>query len=87
MAATLRRFSRDGDPDAIHRALVEDGAAIVEGLLSSDVVARVNDEVEAAVAAADPAAPMFNPILEAFHGGADPQVAGVAGISRTFATT
>ena len=31
-----------------------DGAVIVEDLLSPDVVDRVNDEVEAAVAAADP---------------------------------
>lgn len=86
MAATLQRFTRDDDPDAIHAALVADGAAIVEGLLAPDVVARVNDEVEGAVSSADPAAPMFNPILAAFHGAQTRQVAGVAGISRTFAT-
>ena len=86
MAASIRRFARDGDPDAIHVALAEDGAVIVEGLLAPEVVARVNEEVEAAVAAADPSAPMFNPVLEAFHGAQTRQVAGVAGISRAFAT-
>lgn len=86
MAATLQRFTRDADPDDIHAALIADGAAIVEGLLDAAVVARVNDEVEAAVAAADPEAPVFNPVLAAFHGPQTRQVAGVAGISRTFAT-
>lgn len=85
MDPTLRRFHRDSDPDAIHAALVEDGAVIVEGLLGADVVARVNDEVEAAVAA-DPDGPMFNPVLEAFHGAQTRQVAGMPGVSRTFAS-
>ncbi|MBY0275713.1 phytanoyl-CoA dioxygenase family protein [Candidatus Binatia bacterium] len=86
MAATLQRFTRDADPDRIHAALIDDGAAIVEGLLDAAVVARVNEEVEAAVAAADPEEPVFNPVLAAFHGPQTRQVAGVAGISRTFAT-
>lgn len=86
MAATLKRFTRDADPDLVHAAIRDDGAAIVEGVLDADVVARVNDEVEAAVAAADPAAPMFNPVLEAFHGAQTRQVAGMAGLSPTFAT-
>ena len=59
---------------------------IVEGLLSPDVVARVNAEVEAEVAAADPSADMFNPVMQAFHGAQTKQVAGMPGISRTFAT-
>jgi len=86
MTATIRRFSADGDPDAIHLALVEDGAAIVEGLLAPDVVARINDEVEEVVATAEPDAPVFNPILHAFNGARTRQVAGLAGVSRIFAT-
>ena len=86
MAATLKRFTRDAHPDDVHASIRDDGAAIVEGLLDADVVARVNDEVEAAVAAADPEAPVFNPVLAAFHGPQTRQVAGVAGISRAFAT-
>lgn len=85
MSQTIQRFGRESDPDAIGAALAADGVAIVERLLAPDVVSRVNEEVEAAVAAADPEEPVFNPVLQAFHGAATRQVAGVAGISRTFA--
>jgi ectoine hydroxylase-related dioxygenase (phytanoyl-CoA dioxygenase family) len=85
VAPTIQRFDRASDPDAIRAAIDTDGVAIVEGLLSPEVVARVNAEVEAAVAAADPTEPVFNPILQAFHGAQTKQVAGVAGISPTFA--
>jgi ectoine hydroxylase-related dioxygenase (phytanoyl-CoA dioxygenase family) len=86
MAATIERFGPGSDPDAIHRALERDGVAIVERLLGPEVVERVNAEVEAAVAAADPDEKLFDPIMQAFHGPCTKQVAGVAGISRTFAT-
>jgi len=86
MAATIERFAATADADAIHAVFVRDGAVIIEGLLPLDVVDRVNEEVEAAVAAADPDEPLFNPIMQAFHGPFTKQVAGVPGISRTFAT-
>jgi ectoine hydroxylase-related dioxygenase (phytanoyl-CoA dioxygenase family) len=86
MAATIERFAATADADAIHAVFERDGAVIIEGLLSLDVVERVNEEVEAAVAAADPDEPLFNPIMQAFHGPFTKQVAGVPGISRTFAT-
>jgi hypothetical protein len=85
MSARLERFGVRGDPDAIARALERDGAVILEGLLAPDVVARVNDEVEAAVAAADPAEKLFNLVMAQFHGPFTRQVTGVPGISRTFA--
>ena len=83
---SIARFAAGADPDAVHRAFERDGVAIVEDLLAPDVVARVNAEVEAAVAAADPDEELFNPILKAFHGAHTKQVTGVAGISPTFAT-
>jgi ectoine hydroxylase-related dioxygenase (phytanoyl-CoA dioxygenase family) len=86
MAATIERFAASADADAIHAGLERDGAVIIEGLLSLDVVDRVNEEVEAAVAAADPDEALFNPIMQAFHGPFTRQVSGVPGISRTFAT-
>ncbi|MBM3672658.1 MAG: mitomycin antibiotic biosynthesis protein [Actinobacteria bacterium] len=55
-------------------------------MLPLDVVDRVNDEVECAVALADPFEDMFNPVMQAFHGPFTKQVPGVPGISRTFAT-
>ncbi|MEY2434673.1 MAG: hypothetical protein QOC92_4398, partial [Acidimicrobiaceae bacterium] len=70
----------------ILKALDRDGAVIVEGLLSLDVVQRVNAEVDGALDRADPNEAMFNPIMHAFHGAFTKQVAGAAGISRTFAT-
>src|SRR6185503_8093277 len=85
MGATLERFAVTTDPDAICAAIERDGAAIVEGLLSLDVVDRVNAEVEAAVTAADPDEALFNPIMQAFHGPFTKQVAGMPGISPTFA--
>ena len=86
MTATLEHVSATTDPDAINAVLQRDGGVIVDGLLSADVVARVNDEMEAAVAAADPDEPFFNPVLSAFHGPYTKQVAGMPGISRAFAT-
>ena len=85
MTPPIARFAADADPDVVHAAIERDGVAIVEGLLAPDVVARVNDEVEAAVAAADPDEEYFNPVMSAFHGPQTKQVTGVPGISRTFA--
>ncbi|MGH9270850.1 MAG: phytanoyl-CoA dioxygenase family protein [Ilumatobacteraceae bacterium] len=83
---TVQRFGPSADRDALGAALEADGAVIVEGLLSQKVVARVNDEVEAAVAAADPNGPMFNPIAKEFMGAFTKNVPGVPGISPAFAT-
>jgi hypothetical protein len=83
--ATIERFDAHADVDDVHGALVRDGAVIVEQLLPPDVVAQVNDDVEAAVAAADPDEELFNPVIQAFHGPCTKQVSGVAGMSRAFA--
>lgn len=85
MPATVERFGVASDPDLIQHALARDGVVIVEDLLTAAVVERVNAEVGAAVAAADPAEELFDPILQAFHGPCTKQVTGVAAISRTFA--
>ena len=85
MSATIERFDRASDPDAIGVAIERDGVVIVEGLLPPNVVERVNVEVEAAIAEADPDEELFNPILQAFHGPHTKQVTGLPGISPTFA--
>jgi hypothetical protein len=85
MAATLARFTPDADPDVVCAAIERDGGVIVEGMFGPDVMQRVNDEVDAAVDAADPHQEFFNPVLSAFHGPNTKQVAGIPGISRTFA--
>jgi ectoine hydroxylase-related dioxygenase (phytanoyl-CoA dioxygenase family) len=86
VTAPIKRFDAKADPDEVHTALERDGVAIVEGLLGLDVVQRVNDDVEAAVAAADPNEAFFNPVISAFQGLATKQVTGMPGLSRTFAT-
>lgn len=84
--STLEHVDAASYPATMVAALERDGAVIVEDLLSADVVARVNEEVEEAVAADDPSNPMFNPIMRAFHGAHTRQVSGLARVSRTFAT-
>ncbi|HEX4491415.1 MAG TPA: phytanoyl-CoA dioxygenase family protein [Acidimicrobiia bacterium] len=88
MAPMVERFdARSGEPDAdaVHAAFERDGVVIVEHLLPMDVVQRVNDDVEAAVAAADPDEEMLNPVMKVFHGPFTKQVAGMPGLSPTFA--
>ena len=85
MAATIEHFGVTSDPDDIVGAIERDGAAIIEGLLSADVVDRVNAEIGDAVDAADPDEVLFNPIMTAFHGPYTKQVSGMPGISPTFA--
>jgi Phytanoyl-CoA dioxygenase (PhyH) len=84
-SVTLERFDVSSDPDKIHDTLRRDGGVIVEGLLSPDVVARVNDEVGEALDRARPDDDMFNPIMQAFHGPHTRQVSGAPGLSPTFA--
>lgn len=83
--AILQRFELGSDITVLLDTLERDGAVIVEAMLSPGVVARVNDEVGRAVAAADPDGPMFNEMAKAFHGACTKNVAGVPGISPTFA--
>jgi ectoine hydroxylase-related dioxygenase (phytanoyl-CoA dioxygenase family) len=85
MGASLERFTADAPVPSMLAAIERGGAIIVEGLLDRSVVDRVNAEVEDAVAAADPSAPLFNPVMEAFHGPCTKQVTGMPGLSRTFA--
>jgi ectoine hydroxylase-related dioxygenase (phytanoyl-CoA dioxygenase family) len=86
MGGDLERFGSGADVDAIHAALARDGVVILEGLIDAGTVDRVNAEVEAAVDSADPGEPLFDPVLQAFHGEHTKQVASVPAISRTFAT-
>jgi ectoine hydroxylase-related dioxygenase (phytanoyl-CoA dioxygenase family) len=83
--ATLERFDATAEPDVILAAIERDGAAIIEHLLTPDVVARVNAEVGAALDQASPDDAMFNEVMKAFHGPCTRQVAGAPGLSPTFA--
>ncbi len=83
--ATLERVEATSSVDDVHAVLQRDGAVIVEELLSPEVVAAVNAEVERAVRETDPDAEWFNEIMKAFHGPNTRALSGVPGISPTFA--
>jgi ectoine hydroxylase-related dioxygenase (phytanoyl-CoA dioxygenase family) len=83
--ATVQRFDVDTELDVLLHALDDDGVVIVEGLLSQDVVDRVNAEVEDDVEAADPSAGMFSDVVQAFLGAQTRQVAAMPARSPTFA--
>ena len=82
---SVDRFDATSPAADIHAALERDGVAIVEHLLTPDVVARVNAEVGPTLDRADPDEELFNPIMQAFHGPCTKQVTGAPGISPTFA--
>jgi Phytanoyl-CoA dioxygenase (PhyH) len=83
--ARLERLSGRSSADDVHAVLERDGAVIVEELLSPEVLAAVNAEVETAVREADPDADWFNEVMKAFHGPNTRAVSGVPGLSPTFA--
>ncbi len=71
----------------LHAAIQRDGAVIIEGLLSQEVVAKVNDEVGGALDRADPSEAMFNPVMQAFHGPCTRQVAACRASHRRSPST
>jgi ectoine hydroxylase-related dioxygenase (phytanoyl-CoA dioxygenase family) len=86
MPAELRRFDAGKPVADLLAALDDDGAVVIEGLLDAATLARLNSEVDAAVAAADPAMKHLNPAVAGFFGTRTRHVAGLASKSRTFAT-
>jgi ectoine hydroxylase-related dioxygenase (phytanoyl-CoA dioxygenase family) len=84
--ASLERLKAHEPIDAIHAALLADGAVIVDGFVGSDVVSAIRREVEAPLAAADPGMKHLNPAIQFFFGDRTRHVSGMAAVSRTFAT-
>jgi ectoine hydroxylase-related dioxygenase (phytanoyl-CoA dioxygenase family) len=80
--AKLRRLPAADGADAVLEALDSDGGAVVEGLLGPETVAAINDDLEAHLAAADPAMRHINPAIDAFFGKRTRHVTGLAGKSR-----
>lgn len=83
--ATLEHLAGTSSVDDVCAVIERDGAVIIEDLLSAEVAAAVNAEVEMAVHRADPDADWFNDIMKGFHGPNTRAVSGVPGISPTFA--
>jgi ectoine hydroxylase-related dioxygenase (phytanoyl-CoA dioxygenase family) len=83
--ATLEHLPGASSVDDVSAVLERDGAVIVEDLLSPEIVAAINTEVEATVRETDPDADWFNDVMKEFHGPNTRAVSGVPGISPTFA--
>lgn len=86
MTAKLARLPVHESADAISEALLADGAVMVEGFLERGVVAAIQAEVEAPLAAADPGMRHLNPAIQFFFGDKTRHVSGLAAHSRSFAT-
>jgi ectoine hydroxylase-related dioxygenase (phytanoyl-CoA dioxygenase family) len=86
MAATLERLKASDGLDAIHQALREQGAVLVEEFLGPDVLEAIRSEVDAPLAAADPGMKHMNPAIQWFFGERTKHLSGMAGVSPTFAT-
>jgi ectoine hydroxylase-related dioxygenase (phytanoyl-CoA dioxygenase family) len=81
----LERFRADGDVTSIGDSLLANGAVIVEAVLDSPLLARLNAEVDELVATADPSIKHLNPTLDAFFGQHTRHVTGMAARSPAFA--
>ena len=84
--AQLPRLNRDSAVDDITEALQENGAVVVESMLSDASVAQLNAELDPYLDKADPTMRHINPVIGEFFGTQTRHVAGVAGKSRAFAT-
>jgi hypothetical protein len=81
----LQTVDVDASVDDVVGALESDGAVIVHGLVSPDVVDAINAEVQPFVDGADPDMRHLNPGVQFFHAQTR-HVSGLAGKSPTFAT-
>jgi ectoine hydroxylase-related dioxygenase (phytanoyl-CoA dioxygenase family) len=86
MRTELPRLRADAPLADRLAALDEVGAVVLEGLLDAATLARLNAEVEPALAVADPGMAHLNPAVAFFFGSRTRHVAGLASKSRTFAT-
>src|SRR5262245_14277813 len=85
MGATIERLPATASTGHIVAALQESGAAIVEGVLSPDLLGRFNTEIEPILEQVSPVRPYLNAMLAYFYGDRVRQITGMAGRSRIFA--
>jgi ectoine hydroxylase-related dioxygenase (phytanoyl-CoA dioxygenase family) len=80
------RMKADESRVAIVEVLREDGVVVVEGMLSDDLLARFNAELDPILEAARPDPAFINDSVAWFFGDKTRHVTGVAGKSHVFAT-
>ena len=85
MSAAVARIPAAAPTEHVVAALQEQGAVIVEGVLSPDLLARFNAEIDPILARVSPERPYLNTALDFFYGNRVRQITGVASQSRIFA--
>ncbi|KAJ9636960.1 hypothetical protein H2204_005107 [Knufia peltigerae] len=83
-SAALPRVSADAGSEAILRALHSAGGVILEGLLSPEQVAAMNDEVDVPLAKLNPGSTHESESIKAFHGSNTKRLTGLTANSKTF---
>src|SRR5262245_10446312 len=86
MGVTVPRLYASDPAEQIAAALDAHGAAIVEGVLDSGLLARFNAEIEPILERTNPKRSYLNPLLGFFYGDRVRQITGVAACSRVFGT-
>jgi len=84
MPEAVPRFRASDPVDDIVEGLLGQGAAIVEGLLTPDVMARFNAELDPLLEAASPERSFLNPAIDFFFGKQTRHLTAVAAHSATF---
>lgn len=84
MSVNVSRFLADASAEAVVAGLREHGAAIVEGVLDTDTLARFNAELDPLLDQVSPDRPYLNPAINFFYGDRVRQITGVGAKSRVF---
>lgn len=84
MKAEFPRFHATAPSEDIVQGLRDSGAAIVEGVLDADLLARFNAELDPILERTSPKRTYLNPAIDFFYGDRVRQITGVATCSRIF---
>jgi ectoine hydroxylase-related dioxygenase (phytanoyl-CoA dioxygenase family) len=85
MSAYVPRLAASSPIEDVVAGLRAHGAAIVEGVLTPDVLARFNAELDPILEQVSPVRPYLNTALDFFYGDRVRQITGVASQSHIFA--
>lgn len=82
--ASLQQVSPSEGPDAVLKALREDGGVIIKSLFTKDQVRRLNEEVQPAVDKLSIGSKHSEEWLQEFHGDNTKRLNGLVAVSKTF---
>ena len=85
MSTSIPRLAATARTEHVVGALHEHGAVIVENVLSPDLLARFNAELDPILEKTNPDRDYLNPVINFFYGDRIRQITGVAAQSRIFA--